>query len=137
MEAGMRVQRDVVRRVEDARGWLCEPLDAAGLAGQRNVHVVVTWPGEVRGNHLHRQTTEVLVVLGPALVRIREGDGDRDYVVPEGEVQRYRVPPGVAHAIQNTGTAPGWLVAFADREHDRAHPDTVRVVLLEGLGKAG
>ena len=28
----------ILRRAADPRGWLCEPLEAAEFAGQRNVH---------------------------------------------------------------------------------------------------
>ena len=117
--------------VSDARGWVIEPLTEALLAGQRNVHVVLTEPDEIRGNHLHQRTTEVFAVMGPALVRIREASGLRDISVPEGQAIRFTIPPGVPHAIRNTGPRPMILMSFNTQPHDRAHPDTVPAMLIE------
>lgn len=126
----MPVRVEVVRRVADARGWLCEPLHAEELAGQKNIHVAVTKPGHLRGNHYHRFTTEIVTVTGPALVRVRENGCDTDYTVPADEAHRFTFPPGVVHAILHTGTEPGLAIAFTDRVHDPDHPDTVREILI-------
>lgn len=115
----------------DSRGGVFEPLAPAELAGQRNVHVVVTEPGAVRGNHYHRRGTEVLTVMGPALVRTRQGAEVTDTEVPAGEVVRFTIPPGVAHAIRNTGTSPTVLVSFNTELHDPRDPDVVREVLID------
>jgi dTDP-4-dehydrorhamnose 3,5-epimerase-like enzyme len=115
----------------DNRGSVFEPLDPERLPSQRNVHVVVTEPGRVRGNHYHTRATEVLTVQGPALVRVRDEQGVQDTLIPEGAVTRFTIPPGMAHAIQNLGTRPTLLVAFRDRADDPAAPDVVREVLLE------
>jgi len=115
----------------DARGWVIEPVDEAMLAGKRNVHLVLTGPGAVRGNHYHERSLEITVVVGPALVRVRENGATRDISVPEGQAMRFTIPPGVPHAIQNTGTRPMVLLSFATQPHDRAHPDTVPAVLIQ------
>jgi UDP-2-acetamido-2,6-beta-L-arabino-hexul-4-ose reductase len=115
----------------DARGWVIEPISEALLAGQRNVHVVLSEPGAIRGNHYHERSTEVLVVMGPALIRVCESGGMRDLRVPEGQAMRFTIPPGVAHAIQNTGSQPMVLMSFSTLPHDRAHPDTVAAGLIE------
>lgn len=115
----------------DARGWVIEPVDEALLAGQRNAHVVLSEPGAIRGNHYHERSTEVFVVVGPALIRLRESGEIRDVRVPEGQAMRFTVPPGVPHAIQNTGTRPMVLMSFSTLPHDRHHPDTLPAVLIE------
>jgi UDP-2-acetamido-2,6-beta-L-arabino-hexul-4-ose reductase len=115
----------------DARGCVFEPLSGEDLQSQKNVHVVLTLPGEVRGNHLHRKGTEVLVVHGPALVRHRAGDEIVDTAIAEGDVVRFMFPPGVPHAIQHTGDRPGFLVAFSSEVHDPSNPDTVWTPLIE------
>lgn len=115
----------------DARGWVAEPLAPAALAAQRNVHVVVCEPGATRGNHVHAIGTETLSVEGPALVRTARDGRVRDVEVPEGAVYRFTFPPGVAHAIRNTGTRPVVLVAFSTYAHDPAAPDVVHVPLLQ------
>ena len=65
------VVRKTIARLSDPRGFVFEPLEGEALIQQRNVHVVVSRPGAVRGNHYHRVGTESLAVCGPALVRIR------------------------------------------------------------------
>jgi UDP-2-acetamido-2,6-beta-L-arabino-hexul-4-ose reductase len=127
---------EILPRAADHRGWLCEPLAAAEFAGQRNVHLVFTRPGGVRGNHFHRRTTEIMTVAGPALVRLRVESQDRDFVIPANEAHRFTVPPGVPHAILNTGSEPGVVLSFTDQVHDPANPDTVREVLIEPLNDA-
>lgn len=119
-----------LRRAEDVRGQVFEPLDAAGLAQQRNVHVVTTLPGHIRGNHFHLKGTEVTVVVGPLRVRYREADEEITVDVPSGEVWRFVFPPRVPHAFQNTGDGVALIVSFNSEVHDPQHPDTQREVLL-------
>lgn len=121
-----RVQVDKLRLASDARGIVFEPLDAAGLAQQRNVHVVVTLPGQVRGNHSHRVGTEVTTVLGPASVKYKEADVITRLEVPAGEAWRFIFPPGIAHAFENCGDTPLIIVSFNTEAHDPSNPDTVR-----------
>ena len=125
----VRIESVVVH--QDRRGSVFEPLDPECLPGQRHVHVVVTEPGAVRGNHYHIRGTEVVTVQGPALVRLRDAQGGWDTLVAEGAVTRFIIPPGVAHAIQNLGTEPTVLIAFRECAHDPAAPDVVREVLIE------
>ena len=126
-----KVVIETVPCIVDSRGWVIEPVDEPTLAAQRNVHVTWTEPGAIRGNHYHRHSAEVMVAMGPALVRLREAGAVRDVPVAEGEARRFSIPPGVAHAIQNTGPRPLVLVTFSTHVHDRANPDTVRDVLIE------
>jgi dTDP-4-dehydrorhamnose 3,5-epimerase-like enzyme len=114
----------------NALGCLFEPLDARELALQRNVHVVLAEPGAARGNHLHRDSTEITTVVGPCLVRLREAGELRDVEVPAGEVWRFTIPPGVAHAYRNTGALPMTMVSFNTRVFDPAGSDTLREVVL-------
>ena len=55
----------------DQRGMVFEPLEPNGFKVQQNAHVVVSFPGTVRGNHYHQHGTEIIAVVGPALVLIR------------------------------------------------------------------
>jgi dTDP-4-dehydrorhamnose 3,5-epimerase-like enzyme len=128
MPSRVTIERPTVHR--DPRGWVFEPLRPAEFAEQRNAHVVVSEPGAVRGNHFHRRGTEVLTLVGPALVRLREDGEVRDVEVAPGEVVRFTIPPGISHAIRNTGRQPVLLVAFNTQEHDPQDPDLVRDELL-------
>jgi UDP-2-acetamido-2,6-beta-L-arabino-hexul-4-ose reductase len=123
----------IVQPVEthrDARGSLFEPLTDAELAGQKNVHVVLTEPKEVRGNHVHRTAFETTSVVGPCLIRLKEAGVIRDIEVPAGEVWRLTIPPGVVHAFRNTGESTMVLVSFSTNLHDPAGSDTVREQIL-------
>lgn len=129
----MNTQRAAVQAVtthRDARGSLFEPLTDAELAGQKNVHVVLTQPNEVRGNHVHRTATETTTVVGPCLIRLKEAGEIRDLEVPAGETWRLTIPPGVVHAYRNTGDAMMVLVSFSTNLHDPAGSDTAREVIL-------
>ncbi len=114
----------------DARGGVFEPLNDAELAQQRNVHVALTRPTEVRGNHFHQAAAEITTVVGPCLVRLKEADRIRDVEVPAGETWRFTIPPGVVHAFRNTGDEVLVLISFSTRVHDPAGSDTVREQIL-------
>ncbi|HMK87949.1 MAG TPA: cupin domain-containing protein [Steroidobacteraceae bacterium] len=121
---------DPVRTHRDARGAVFEPLDDTELAAQKNVHVVLTQPNEVRGNHVHQTATEIATVVGPCLVRLKEAGAIRDVEVPAGETWRLTIPPGVAHAFRNTGDSVMVLVCFSTRLHDPSGGDTRREQIL-------
>lgn len=114
----------------DVRGSLFEPLNEAELGRQKNVHVVMSEAGAVRGNHFHRESTEMTAVQGPCLVRLKEAGAIRDVEVPPGETWRFTIPAGVVHAFRNTGAGPMVLVSFNSSVHDPANPDTVREIIL-------
>ncbi len=119
-----------VKTHRDPRGSLFEPLDDAELAAQRNVHVVLTEPQGVRGNHVHASATEITTVMGPCLVRLKEAGATRDVRVPPGEVWKFTIPPGVVHAYRNTGDALMVLVSFSSNVHDPGGGDSRRELIL-------
>jgi dTDP-4-dehydrorhamnose 3,5-epimerase-like enzyme len=119
-----------VKTHRDTRGTLFEPLTDAELLAQKNVHVVITQPGEVRGNHMHRTAVETTTVVGPCLVRLKEQGVLRDLLVPAGEILRLTIPPGVVHAFHNTGDAAMVMVSFSTILHDPAGADTLREQIL-------
>src|SRR5271167_5013550 len=121
-----RVTFQSVKTFRDPRGTLFEPLMDDEIQAQKNVHVVLTRPNEVRGNHSHRTAIETTTVVGPCLVRLKEPDVTRDVEVPAGETWRFTIPPGVVHAYRNTGDALMVLVSFSTNVHDPAGGDTVR-----------
>jgi dTDP-4-dehydrorhamnose 3,5-epimerase-like enzyme len=125
-----RVVVQSVKTHRDARGILFEPLTDAELASQKNVHVVLTRPSEVRGNHVHRTAVETTTVVGPCLIRLKEAGTIRDLEVPAGETWRLTIPPGVVHAYRNTGESMMVLVSFSTNLHDPAGSDTQREEIL-------
>jgi dTDP-4-dehydrorhamnose 3,5-epimerase-like enzyme len=124
------VKKETLKRFADPRGFIFEPLDGRLLHSQKNVHVVVSRPGAVRGNHYHLRGTETLVICGPSLVRIRIDEKVQDIAIPAGSTWRLMIPPGIAHAIQNVGESDNLLVAFNTEPHDPKNPDTVQDVLI-------
>jgi dTDP-4-dehydrorhamnose 3,5-epimerase-like enzyme len=127
------LSRAVVQSVKthrDVRGSVFEPLNDAELADQKNVHVVLTQPNEVRGNHVHRRAVEITSVAGPCLIRLKEDGEIRDLQVPAGEIWRLTIPPGVAHAFRNTGEGVMVLVSFSTQVHDPTGGDTQRETIL-------
>src|ERR1700675_2860332 len=125
-----RATIQAVKTHRDARGTLFEPLTDAELHAQKNVHVVLTQPNEVRGNHVHRTAVETTSVVGPCLIRLKEGGTIRDLDVPAGETWRLTIPPGVVHAFRNTGESMMVLVSFSTNLHDPAGSDTQREQIL-------
>ena len=126
----LRVSVQSVKTHRDARGSVFEPLNDAELAGQKNVHVVLTQPNEVRGNHVHRTAIEITSVVGPCLIRLKEDGTIRDLEVPAGETWRLTIPPGVVHAFRNTGDSMMVLVSFSTVLHDPTGTDTLREHIL-------
>lgn len=124
------VRIEAVKTHRDARGSVFEPLNDAELAAQRNVHVVLTAPNEVRGNHRHANAMEITTVVGPCLARFKEAGVIRDTEVPAGETWRFVIPPGVVHAYRNTGSEPMVLISFSSQVHDPQATDTVREQIL-------
>ena len=125
-----RVTVQAVKTHRDARGSLFEPLTDAELVDQKNVHVVLTQPNEVRGNHVHRTAVETTSVVGPCLIRLKEAGEIRDLEVPAGETWRLTIPPGVVHAFRNTGDSMMVLVSFSTLLHDPAGADTLKDQIL-------
>jgi dTDP-4-dehydrorhamnose 3,5-epimerase-like enzyme len=125
-----RVIVQPVKSHRDTRGSVFEPLNDVELAAQKNVHVVLTQPNEVRGNHVHRTAVETTSVVGPCLVRLKEAGTVRDLEVPAGETWRLTIPPGVVHAFRNTGESTMVLVSFSTNLHDPMGSDTLREQIL-------
>jgi len=134
LEAYFLLMRVVIEKIvihQDLRGAVFEPITADALAAQRNVHVVLTESGGVRGNHRHRFGTEVVTVYGPALVRLRDGEEIEDRIVAEGKAVRFTIPAGVSHAFKNIGKRRNLLICFNTEAHDEGNPDVVHDVLIE------
>jgi UDP-2-acetamido-2,6-beta-L-arabino-hexul-4-ose reductase len=127
----MRVLIEQLELHQDERGSVFEALDPLHISRQENVHVVVTQPGCIRGNHYHTRGTEVIVVCGPALVRLRDGQAIEDISVAQDQALRLTIPPGVSHAIRNTGDRPNVMIAFNSVAYSQEQPDVFRDVLLE------
>jgi UDP-2-acetamido-2,6-beta-L-arabino-hexul-4-ose reductase len=72
----------------------------------------------VRGNHYHLIGTETIAVVGPALLRFKEGTEIRDFEVQTNQIYKFVIPPKITHAIKNTGDIKNILIAFNTVPHD-------------------
>lgn len=126
----MKTLIEPIRTFHDHRGSLFEPVTGEHLGDKQNVHVVLTAPGYVRGNHRHLAGTEIAVVTGPALVRLKEDGALHDVAVPDGETWRFTIPAGVTHAYKNPGPGTMVLIGFNTELHDPAAPGAVRDDIL-------
>lgn len=127
---GQPVKIEILSIHADDRGIVYEPVGGDAIGLYENVHVVISLPGAVRGNHYHLHGTETMTVSGPAVVAIRENQSVQTIAVPDSAVYRFTIPPQVSHAIQNTGDKPSVLVAFNTFAHDPSQPDTVQDILI-------
>ena len=126
----MKVNIDQLKTLPDLRGIVFEPIDKDKINSQENIHVVISEPGAVRGNHYHLRGTETLAVVGPALIRFKENDELHDFEVPSGQVYKFIIPPKVVHAIKNIAEESNILVAFNTVEHNPQKPDQIREIIL-------
>ncbi len=118
MRRTMAVEFELLQTFDDPRGSSFDPIEGAALVDHRNVHVVLTASGHVRGNHLHHRGIERLVVRGPALVATEDEDGRVEREIAAGVVARITLGPGVAHAVKNTGEATMLIVSFGTEPFD-------------------
>lgn len=125
-----RVSLEKVATFADERGLVFNPMTMPELNAQQNFHVVTSAPQAIRGNHYHRRGMEILIIVGPALVRVREESGLRDIDIPDRSVYRLTIPPGVPHAVKATGSQDGVLLSFNTVDYDPKNPDVVREVLM-------
>ena len=127
----MKIIKKKIIIKKDKRGVVFNPLQQAGLAVQKNVHIVITSPGYIRGNHYHKKSTENLIIYGSALLRIKNKGEIDDIIVKEDEALSITIPPGIAHAIKNTGTKSNLLIAFQSEKYQIYHSDTFQDILIE------
>jgi UDP-2-acetamido-2,6-beta-L-arabino-hexul-4-ose reductase len=128
----MKVKIDQLKTHSDLRGIVFEPIENDKINGQKNIHIVISEPGAVRGNHYHLRGTETLAVVGPALIRFKENDELHDFEVPLEHVHKFIIPPKVAHAIKNISDKSNILVSLNTVKHNPQKPDQVREIILSG-----
>ena len=117
----------------DDRGWLIKMLMRGHMACDvpfGEIYVTVAEPGAIRGQHYHNHCTEwFCVVSGQAnLFLVDLSTGERQVIeMGDNNMVRVKIPPLIAHGIQNTGTKLLYLLAYADQPYDYNRPDTIPV----------
>lgn len=84
-----------------------EPVDI----DLKSLHLVVTRPGQVRGNHAHPTRAEYLFCFGGEAEFYWEEAGELKRL-PLGEEGRLiKIAPGIKHAYRNTGNRLSYILA--------------------------
>lgn len=80
-----------------------------------NCHVATVEPLAIRGNHYHPTRTEILIVMGPALVRISTFP---DTKIEPKKTMRFTIPPNTPHAVLGLPPHTSFLIAFLKEEEE-------------------
>ena len=126
----MKVKIEQLKTHADIRGFVFEPIANELLSVQKNSHVVIIAPDAIRANHYHLYGTETIAVVGPALLRFKEGNDIYDVEVPSKQVYKFVIPPKVTHAVKNTGRKDNLLIVFNTVAHSSKKPDVVSEILM-------
>lgn len=105
---------------EDPRGMAYFPWQTQEVrdpaSALHTFHLISTVPGQVRGNHLHPSYEEWLYVFhGQGTFRWETEAGEVKERLISGGRTMIRIPPGVAHALENPGPEILYLIAWRER----------------------
>lgn len=120
----------------DQRGSFTELLHM-GSRGQ--VSLNVSRPHITKGDHWHQTKHEKFIVLqGEGVIRFRKvGDSTViAYKVSGENLTVVDIPTGYTHSIENTGDTDMLTLMWANEVFDPAHPDTLRLPVLETPAEA-
>ena len=120
----------------DQRGSFTELLHM-GSRGQ--VSLNVSKPNITKGDHWHQTKHEKFIVLqGEGVIRFRKvGDSKViAYKVSGENLTVVDIPTGYTHSIENTGDTDMLTLMWANEVFDPAHPDTLRLPVLETHAEA-
>lgn len=120
----------------DQRGSFTELLHM-GSRGQ--VSLNVSKPYITKGDHWHQTKHEKFIVLqGEGVIRFRKvGDSTViAYKVSGENLTVVDIPTGYTHSIENTGDTDMLTLMWANEVFDPAHPDTLRLPVLETPAEA-
>ena len=115
----------------DQRGSFTELLHM-GSRGQ--VSLNISKPHITKGDHWHQTKHEKFIVLqGEGVIRFRKvGDSTViAYKVSGENLTVVDIPTGYTHSIENTGDTDMLTLMWANEVFDPAHPDTLRLPVLE------
>jgi len=130
-----------LKRLGDTRGWFLKVLQRQHLGCKPfgEVYLAVGSPGEIRGSHYHKRTTEWFCpIQGHGMLYVASVDGSQRQVVQldSEEPVSVRVPAGVAHALVADQGVEFMVLAVADVEYDPDDTDTFAMDLSRIRGDA-
>lgn len=107
---------------EDERGTILDLL----VTQLDSVTRIYTRKGHIRGNHIHRQTTQWTYILeGQLLIRTGSRERSRDTIYEPGDLACE--PPGVAHAWKALMNTEVLVFTQGPRSGDGYENDTIRL----------
>lgn len=128
--------RDLVVHA-DEHGYLYEMLskDWPECGGFGRVYLSVTYPGVIKGWHVHaRQTDRFCVVRGMAKTVLYDDRPESstchelmEVCFGEHKPRMLVFPPNIMHGFVALNNEPAWLVNIPDVIYDRDAPDELRI----------
>jgi UDP-2-acetamido-2,6-beta-L-arabino-hexul-4-ose reductase len=117
----------------DKRGWLIEILN--GMSSQRieQIHYSCSNSGAVRGNHYHKHRVEWLCVTsgtGRIVLEDNFTKERKELKVSGDSPVLIKIPPNIAHAIENIADAPMHLLVMADEKRSSTDSDTYHMQII-------
>ena len=125
---GVEIKRLEVKK--DERGWLVEILRSEALKkGDRFGQFLITtaYPGYIKGNHYHTRKFEWYCVIrgeGRLVLQDNTTGEKEDVFLTEEELSLVMIPPGITHAIENTGKDILSVLIYIDESFNESDPDT-------------
>lgn len=106
----------------DHRGVIKDLL----ITPEYSVTYITFTEGAVRGNHYHKETTQIDLVLSGELISVRSTDGKKaNYTMFAGD--RSKFPAGVAHAYKATKPSSMISICWGVRRGTNYEADTYRL----------
>lgn len=91
--------------------------------------IMTLTPAHVRGNHFHRHTREVLVVVHQDRWSLHWDTGENTQVCTQQfsgiGVEMIEIEPLWSHAVRNNGNQDLYIVHILDTKYDQEKPDAV------------
>ncbi len=127
MIEGVKIHDQFIHK--DHRGFLLRLVrkEHVGDLPFGDSYVVSGIPGVVRGNHYHKRTTEWFCLLkGKGKLGLKKAD-ETDYISLDAENPKLiEIPPGITHAIKNTGDDIMLFFAYASERFNPEDDDICR-----------
>ncbi|OGY09473.1 MAG: hypothetical protein A2700_01930 [Candidatus Blackburnbacteria bacterium RIFCSPHIGHO2_01_FULL_44_64] len=125
---GVKVKDLDVKR--DDRGWFAEILRGDEIDDPKfgQMYVTTATVGQTKGKHYHNRKLEwFCVIAGKGLLTLVENEtGKREEIeMGENNMVTVEIPPGVWHAIANTGDTDMFLIAHISEPYNPEDPDTI------------
>ncbi len=128
----MNFQIKNLKKHADKRGFLVEFLKGDELTESQKkigqISLATIAPGEIRGNHYHKNKEEWFAVIAGKINILLEDINTcerKTFILDSSEnsLKRVKVGPYTAHCFKNISNAVSILVEYATTIYDRKKPD--------------